>query len=317
MNYIVFDLEWNQSNTGKEPECAEIPFEIIDIGAIRLNDDMMMIGEFNQLIKPQIYDQMHHITSKIIHLHMQDLKRGKPFPEVMEDFLDFSSKECIYCTWGPLDLYELQRNMRFYGMEPLGNGPLKYLDIQKLYSLAFEDGKKRLALETAVDALNMEKDIPFHRAFSDAYYTAKVMALLPKEVFEFVSFDTFFTPQDKKSEVKIQFSTYQKYITREFCDKHTAMEDREISSTKCYICHKNMKKKVRWFSPNVGKHYYSIAYCPEHGYIKYKIRMKRTDRDTYFVVKTTKFVDEETAIAYSDRYKALLEKKRAAKKGTT
>ena len=26
MNYIVLDLEWNQSNTGEEPEVKEIPF---------------------------------------------------------------------------------------------------------------------------------------------------------------------------------------------------------------------------------------------------------------------------------------------------
>lgn len=33
MNYIVLDLEWNQSDTGKEPEVKALPFEIIDIGA--------------------------------------------------------------------------------------------------------------------------------------------------------------------------------------------------------------------------------------------------------------------------------------------
>ena len=31
MNYIVFDLEWNQSNTGLEEEAVSIPFEIIEI----------------------------------------------------------------------------------------------------------------------------------------------------------------------------------------------------------------------------------------------------------------------------------------------
>lgn len=313
MNYIVFDLEWNQSNTGKEPEIQELPFEIIDIGAIRLNEEMMMIGEFNQLVKPQVYNQMHHITSKIIHLHMQDLNRGQYFPEVMKDFLDFSQDDCIYCTWGPLDLYELQRNMRFYGMEPLSKGPLKFLDIQKLYSLAFGDGKNRRALETAIDELKMDKDIPFHRAFSDAYYTAKVMAVLPKEVFEYYSFDTFYPPQERKEEVKIEFSTYFKYISREFCDRHTAMEDKEVSSTKCYLCHKNVKKKVRWFSPNMGKHYYSIAECPVHGNLKYKIRMKKTDNDTVFVVKTSKFVDEETAISYAEKRKQVQEKKKMSK----
>ena len=38
MNYIVLDLEWNQSNTGKEPQVKELPFEIIDIGAVKLDD---------------------------------------------------------------------------------------------------------------------------------------------------------------------------------------------------------------------------------------------------------------------------------------
>lgn len=125
MNYVVLDLEWNQSNTGEEPEVKEIPFEIIDMGAILLSSERKMISEFNQLVKPAIYQHMHAITSKIIHLHMKDLQKGCPFPEVMEEFLAFSGRNVIYCTWGPLDLYELQRNMRYYKMEPLMVAPDK------------------------------------------------------------------------------------------------------------------------------------------------------------------------------------------------
>ena len=45
MNYIVLDLEWNQSNTGDEEEVKQIPFEIIDFGAIKLNNrDEMIIN---------------------------------------------------------------------------------------------------------------------------------------------------------------------------------------------------------------------------------------------------------------------------------
>ena len=314
MNYIVLDLEWNQSNTGKEPEVKEIPFEIIDFGAIRMSEDRKLIGEFNQLVKPTVYQHMHHITSKIIHLHMQDLQRGKPFVEAMKDFQDFCGEDYMLCTWGTLDIFELQRNMKFYGMELLSDKPLKYLDIQKLYSLAFEDGKTRRNLEYAVDERKIEKDIPFHRAFSDAYYTAKVMELLPEEVLEYYSFDTFNLPQTKEEEIHVEFPNYVKYISRVFEDKHAAMTDREVSSTKCYLCHKNIKKKVRWFSPNNGKHFYSIAECPTHGYIKYKARMKKTDMDKIYVVKTSKFVDEETYLSIADkRQQVLISKKRKKK----
>ena len=38
MNYIVFDLEWNQSPGGKRWSNSRLPFEIIEIGAIKLNE---------------------------------------------------------------------------------------------------------------------------------------------------------------------------------------------------------------------------------------------------------------------------------------
>ena len=176
MNYIVLDLEWNQSNTGDEEEVKQIPFEIIDFGAIKLNNRDEMIDEFNQLVKPQVYQHMHYITSKIIHLHMKDLQKGRPFPEVMQEFLDWCGEDYIFCTWGPLDLFELQRNMKYYYMDPLASAPIRFLDVQKLFSIRYEDRKLRRSLEFAIDFLHIEKDVPFHRAFSDAYYTARILA---------------------------------------------------------------------------------------------------------------------------------------------
>ena len=65
------DLEWNQSSTGREPEVAKLPFEIIEIGAIKLNSEYEMVSEFSELIKPIVYPRLYHITSKIIHNQME------------------------------------------------------------------------------------------------------------------------------------------------------------------------------------------------------------------------------------------------------
>ena len=46
-NYIVFDLEWNQSANGKERSVPHFPFEIIEIGAVKLNENFQMTGEFH------------------------------------------------------------------------------------------------------------------------------------------------------------------------------------------------------------------------------------------------------------------------------
>ena len=315
MNYIVIDLEWNQSNTGEEPEVKEIPFEIIDIGAIKLNSEKMMIDEFNQLVKPAVYQHMHKITSNLIHLHMKDLQKGRPFVEVMGDFLSWCGEDYIFCTWGPLDLYELKRNMRYYHMEPLAGKPICFLDVQKLFSIAFEDKKQRRSLEYAIDYLKIEKDIPFHRAFSDAYYTARILSCLEEEILENYSIDTYILPKNRQEEIHVMFHDYMKYISREFPDKQRALEDREVISTKCYLCHKNLRKKIRWFSPN-GKHYYSVSHCPVHGYMKSKIRIRKSESDSIYVIKTSKFISEE------DCQKILLKREaakehRKSKKGSS
>lgn len=313
MNYIVLDLEWNQSNTGEEPEVKELPFEIIDIGAIKLSSDKMMIDEFNQLVKPTVYLHMHKITSKIIHLHMKDLQKGRPFQEVMEEFKNWCGKDYVFCTWGPLDLYELQRNIRFYEMEPLSEVPIQFLDVQKLFSIAYEDKKSRRSLEYAIDYLEIEKDIPFHRAFSDAYYTAKILEKLEDVVLENYSIDTFVLPRTREEEIHVMFHDYMKYISREFDDKQQVMEDKEVISTKCYLCHKNLRKKIRWFTPN-GKHYYSVATCPVHGPMKSKIRVRKSENDKVYVVKTSKFISEEECLKLEQKREEAKEHRKIKKK---
>ncbi len=302
MNYIVLDLEWNQSSDGKEEESKLLPFEIVEIGAIRLNSERQMVSEFSELIKPQVYHEMHHITRKLIHLQMDQLEHGRPFAEVAEQFFDWCGEDPVFCTWGAMDLTELQRNLSYYGMQTLADGPFPFLDVQKLFSIGFEDRKSRRSLEYAIDYLKIEKDIPFHRAFSDAYYTAKVLALLDQEVLRNYSYDVFHIPKDRQSEIHVQFDTYAKYISRGFADKAQAMEDRTVSSTKCYLCRRSLRRKIRWFTPN-GKHYYCVSYCDRHGYMKSKVRMRKSEDKMVYVVKTEKFITEAEVEAIRDKQK--------------
>ena len=304
MNTIVLDLEWNQSSTGKEAEVAVLPFEIIEIGAIKLNDDYTMISEFSELIKPQVYRRIHSYTSKLIHLQMEELESGDSFENVATRFLDWCGEDYRFCIWGTGDLTELQRNLKFFGMPLLNNGPVPYLDVQKLFSMAYEEDRKvRRNLEYAVDYLRIEKDIPFHRAFSDAYYTAKVLSCILKDhadLLKYISYDVTIPPQSKEEEVHICFGNYEKYITRVFANRDEALTDKEVLATKCYLCGRKLRKKIHWFSSN-RKHYYSVSICPEHGFMKGKLRLMHYGEESVFIVKTTKLVSEEEAKAIESK----------------
>ena len=126
-------------------------------------------------------------------------------------------------------------------------------------------------------------------------YTAKVFQQIKDPAaLQRVSFDTFLLPKDHKSEVHVVFDTYAKYISRPFPDKEALLADREETSTRCYLCHKNLRRKIRWFSPN-GRHYYSLSLCDKHGYMKGKIRIRHTDGEQLYAVKTSRFITEEEA----------------------
>ena len=82
--------------------------------------------------------------------------------------------------------------------------------------------------------------------------------------------------------------------------KLDALADKEVVSSKCYLCRRNLRKKIRWFSPN-GKNYYCLAHCEKHGYLKGKIRVRKTDEDKVYIVKTTRLVSPEDAVLLKTR----------------
>ena len=218
-------------------------------------------------------------------------------------------------TYAPLlyDLTELQRNMAYYGMEAPFPFPLFYYDVQKLYGLFTAEGA-RLSLDAAVEQEGLLEKRPFHRALDDAYYTGRVLACLVEKtgaeaLLPFRSVDYYRLPGNKKEEIQVTFPGYSKYVSRVFESREDAMKDRGVTSTKCYLCGKSLRKKIRWFTAN-QKMYFSLAVCPEHGYLKGKIRIKKADGDRVFVVKTLKLTDEEGA-AFVINKKEELKKKRA------
>ena len=288
MDFIVFDLEWNQCPYGKNREVKNLPFEIIEIGAVKLNMERQVVDRFQRVIRPSVYPRLHYRTREIVHLNQHTLRKGMPFPDAIREFLAWAGPEANFCTWGTIDLVELQRNMKYYGLLHLLKGPLHFFDVQKLFAIQYESMKLKRSLEYGIDFLHLQKSHEFHRALSDAIYTAEIfMRIDPDVILAYDSIDVYQNPKRKTDEIHMVYNGYSKFISQEFPSKEAAMNDPEVRTTCCCLCGKSSRKKIRWFSVN-SKNHYSMAICPVHGYMKGKIRMKHTDEGMYYVVKTIK-----------------------------
>ena len=296
--YIVLDLEWNQSPSRKENSIDHFPFEIIEIGAVKMDETLQIISEYHQLVTPQVYTQLHYRITQVTHLHMRDLiSQGKYFPEAVRDFLDWCGDDARFCTWGSMDLVELQRNLDFYEIENPFDFPLCYYDVQKLYALQQGESSDKLSLDRAVEEMGLEEERPFHRALDDAYYTGRVMQALDfGTLYPYLSVDYYRLPQSREDEIRMIFPTYMKYVSRQFPTKDEALADKNVTDMVCKDCRRMLRKKFQWFSVN-SRQYLCLAVCPEHGYVqgKIRIRKKAKDDETVYVVKTMKPVNEAKA----------------------
>ena len=293
MDYVIFDLEWNQCPQGKSRENPRIPFEIVEIGAIKLNENKEEIGRFHELIRPLVYHRLHFRTKEVIHIDQEELNHARTFSPVARDFLAWCGEDTKFVTWGNLDLTELQRNMEYYHIRNTLPKPLFYYDLQKMFSLLYDDGKSRASLEDAVDFLQIPQTMPFHRAFDDTFYTAEIMKRMDlSEVGRYESMDYYRLPETREEEVFKDFGTYTKFVSRVFEDKEQALSDRGVTSMRCSKCGLPLWRRVRWFSAGSNM-YLSLGQCPRHGYIKGKLRLKKTSQDGCFVVKTIKPADEK------------------------
>ncbi|MDO4519945.1 MAG: 3'-5' exonuclease [Eubacteriales bacterium] len=295
MNKIVFDLEWNQSPKGKEYSNKHLPFEIIEIGAVKLNNENEIVDRFQCLIRPKVYTWIHSNIHEVIHLNYRELKKGLPFEQAANEFFEWCGPEHQFYVWGDQDIKELQRNLKFYGMLDLMPGPIVYYDVQKLYTIQCEGKKAMRALESAVETFRIPHEMEFHRALADAYYTALVLQKLkPELVSTMTSIDVYQNPKSKREEIHLSYPKYDKYISREFLTKEKALRDREVCSTKCPKCKKPAKRTIRWFMNN-GKTGYSVSVCTEHGLVKGKNRVRKTEEGKYYIVKTLKLINETEA----------------------
>ena len=316
MNYIVLDLEWNQCPTGKEYENKALPFEIIEIGAVKLDSKFFVIDEYDRIIRPKLYTKLHYIVRDIIDVSNDDLMNGGSFDEVIKEFLRWCGEDYIFCIWGSGDLTELQRNMSFYGIENPFPMPFIFYDIQKLYSILYEDGKIRRSLQTVIEAMHLSETQEFHRAINDARYTAHVMQMMDiNKVKGYYSIDCFRIPFRKSQEIHAVYDTYEKYISKGYRTKEAATANKELHTIRCYLCGSECRPVIPWFSANT-KVYYGLYYCDEHGYVKTRMRVKKADNGKYYVVRIIKITDAQGAEKIRKKQQALREKRKEKRHNT-
>lgn len=312
MSYIVFDLEWNQSPIGQAGEHPRMPFEIIEIGAVKLDENYNIIDEFSRLVKPRIYTKIHKVIRQMLSYDEKILrKEGIPFKQACSEFLKWCGDDPAFCTWGSSDLYYLQNNMDFYYMKKM-IFPLKYYNIQQIYADKYDPEGNICKLEKAVEDMGLVDSEPFHTAMNDARYTAKVLEVSGLgDISDKYTFDIYRHPKKFADRVEAFHDDRIDEISEEFPSKRAAMADKSLSTIKCVKCGRKTGRKIKWF-PYTGSTDMAVGKCLYHGFMAGTVKCKQVgdSTDNIFILKKTVPISRAEYEHIKERERQVYTKKR-------
>lgn len=170
MNYVVVDLEWNQAMSSKSSVFNKLPIhlrgEIIQIGAVRLNDDMTPGEEFQIDVKPVYFKRMHYKVKKLTGFDKERLSHGVPFAEAFRQFREWCGEDVTFITWGYDDQGIMEQNIIIHDLD--WDWIAGWINLQLIYNLQTGGDKNQKSLGTAMEHFGIEQTRVAHDALGDA-----------------------------------------------------------------------------------------------------------------------------------------------------
>ena len=301
MNYIVLDMEWNQPWPGSPSSKKVLPVnirgEIIQIGAVRINEEQFVEDEFQIMIKPKYYRHLNRRVSKLTGIKEAKLREeGVSFPEAIELFRRWCGEDIVFLTWGFDDIGILRENLRLFGLEE--DWTERWFNAQMIFNAQTDGSTSQKALKTAMEMFSIEATRPVHDALGDAYHTALICAMLNLKQ-GMAEYGAALKSHDNGFHGAELPGCLDRKVFYDYADKRAALAAMSGEENLCPLCGSRMLGS-RWFA-QPGHRYMDLATCPEHGKFLIRVRLSTQPDETVRVSRLTYEATSEAAQAYARR----------------
>lgn len=234
MKYTILDLEWNSVFS---PRLSGYFNEIIQFGAVKLDENLNTIDTFSTFVLPSEGKKLTELVMQLTNIRNEDLQDGIPFPEAFARFTDFLG-DSVLMTWGTCDVRELVHNYRFFTGKtklPISSG---YINLQAYCQQRLgADSAQQMGLAAAAEALSIDASaMALHRAIDDSILSAECF----RAVYDEESLQGFLTPTDDEFFRRLAFKN--KYLT----DLSHPMIDQSKLRFRCPECGGKLSELDAW-----------------------------------------------------------------------
>lgn len=181
--YLVIDLEFCRVNR----QAARFgryygSNEIIEIGAVILNEDNTIADRFKSFVKP-LYGMPDAAVSSLTGITEEDLKDAPSLEKALRDMAVWmGSRKLIAASWSDADYVQLsvemeQKRIRNESVEALFEN---WVDLQKAYT-ELKGQDHQVSLKSAMEESLIAAEGKLHDGADDAFNTAKLIGMIRAE----------------------------------------------------------------------------------------------------------------------------------------
>lgn len=304
MDYIVLDLEWNQPISFESSVYKKIGdkllFEMIQIGAVKVNEKREIVDAISLPIKPAHYVKIHPRIQRLTQLNKDMFVRAPEFEEAMDLFVNWCGSDYALMVWGCDDTSVLQQNIDFFKWP--GEIPPLY-DLQHCFSDLLNLGKERKGLKYAMELLEIqeEEELGFHNALNDAYYTAQVFQQVPSPEMIF----KYPTTAKKLGQGKKKGNTIR--FTLPHGKRPALFEQPKLSALPCPYCKKDTCLVSKYVDAGQNR-YINLATCKEHGDLFVQVEVKEKNEVDQVLVRLSRASQRKKAYVLAKNWNGTAEK---------
>ena len=292
MKYIAIDLEWNQSSSSKDTKILEdgkrFTGEIVQIGAVKLDENLNIESVFKTEIKPKIYTKMNVKVSELTGITGEMLTNAPCFDECIPKFLAWCEPQPVFFTWGVDDIRVLRQNCSLNGIN--SDFCKVWYNLQVFFNMQTDTGSNQKSLQTAIEHFNIEATLKAHDALNDAYYTAMIAKKLDLErgIQEYPGARSGLCGTDKG-----------KTVFKGVKCRRAALANKEICTPNCPVCDEKFTEIAPFVKANKYK-YVSLARCKTHGEFYIKLRIGEKEDGTNNIYRTVRGCSENERQMYDN-----------------
>lgn len=163
---------------------ARLPHEIIEIGAVKLDEKCRVVDRFRSYVRPRYNTAVHWSVAKLTGITTRELKKADYIEDVMPRFVEWigTNESVRLYAWSNSDQAQVERECTFKNLwtPALRSICAHWTDFQRVFSrmVGYRNG---MSLSRAVEYMGLSFDGEKHDALSDAENCARLMALMQDE----------------------------------------------------------------------------------------------------------------------------------------